>query len=164
MAQNINDPKGLQFDVNCVSRRDVIVAAGATVLMSGPLAGSASAATQAEGYFLVFDQQGPPNEQLDRIFFIPSKWLEVFEVTDVFRRRYPELSSSPTGYQHWKQALTKIRNTGSHARRLKISALYANSADTGTEEAVPGKILLEPIQADLNHTYLAMSMSPASMP
>lgn len=158
----------LGTDVLSMTRRDVIAAAGATVFMSAQAGSPASAAVQAEGYFLVFNKQSgiPGNaDQYDRVFFIPSDWLEVFEVTDVYRSKYPELPSNPSGYENWKEGLRRIRmnNAGNNPKKMKVSALYASSTDSGAEEALPGKTAIEPTLPDLNHTYLAMSMSPAAI-
>jgi hypothetical protein len=151
------------------NRRDVLVAAGATVLMSTHASGSASAAVRPEGYFLVFNQRGGgggvSDPAADRIFFIPSQWLELFELTEVYKDRYPELVGAPSGYKNWKEGLERVRkdNQG-HPKKMKISALYATFGDPGVEEPFPGKIVVGPNLPDVNQTYLAMSISPPVIP
>ena len=138
------------------SRREVIAAAAtATTLLAWSAASSpAEAATGAEGYFLTFDTA--PGPEPDRIFFIPSAWLELFEVTDVYKARYSTAQ--------WNQTLAKMRSAAPHARRKKISALYADVTDLGVQPPFPGSTVIPPVPPGANQTYLAAMIAPSGIP
>lgn len=121
------------------SRREVIAAAAAA--MAAMASGDRAAAQAgAEGYFFVF-------QTFDRVFFIPSAWLELFEVTEAYEAKHPN---------NWKKALKKIRDdTGSK----QMKALYATSNRPDFEKPVPGTVIpADP--PDPGSTYLAMMISP----
>lgn len=142
------------------SRRDLL--AVATALLASAAAGSAAQAeVGAEGYFLVFDRKGnpgdpsnptdPAEDHLDRVFFIPSAWLELFEVTDVYKTRYPN---------NWKEALWKVRKSTPLNKKQKFQALYADTTDAGVEPPFPGRTVVPPLPPGANQTYLAAMISP----
>ncbi|WP_201838855.1 hypothetical protein [Microvirga zambiensis] len=134
------------------TRRELLAAA--TALLASAAAGSpAQASFGAEGYFLVFDRVGnnPADDNLDRVFFIPSAWLELFEVTDVYKARYPT---------NWKEALKKIRNSTASGKKQKFQALYADTIDPDVQAPFPGLAVIPAVPPDANHTYLAAMISP----
>jgi hypothetical protein len=133
------------------TRRELMAAA--TALLASAAAGSpAQAGVGAEGYFIVFEQgPGPPNDRLDRVFFIPSAWLELFEVTDVYKARYPS---------NWKNALTKIRGPGTPGKKQKFHALYADTTESNVFAPFPGLAVVPPVPPAATQTYLAAMLSP----
>lgn len=132
------------------TRRELLVAA--TTLLAASASGSpVQAGVGAEGYFLVFDRPNNAPEDLDRVFFIPSAWLELFEVTDVYKARYPS---------NWKEALKGIRNSTSTPKKQKFHVLYADTTDPGIEIPFPGLTVVPPLPAGANQTYLAAMISP----
>lgn len=139
------------------SRREVLAAAAA-LIGAGTSISPAGAATGAEGYFLAFDsvQNNPTHRNLDRLFFIPSAWLELFEVTDVYKARYSEAG--------WQQALSKLRGAAPHGRKLKFSALYSDSTHAGVAEPFPDLTVISPVPPSGTQTYLAALVSPPDIP
>jgi hypothetical protein len=128
------------------NRREILAAAAA--LLATAAGSPAQAAGGAEGYFLAFDD-------VDRMFFIPSAWLELFEVTDVYKANFPAAS--------WDMALLRLRTTN-HQKKKRFSALYADSADPGMQLPFPNSSIIPPVPPGSNQTYLAAMMAPASFP
>ncbi len=129
------------------NRREILVAA--TALLAAAAGSSpAQAAGGAEGYFLAFDD-------VDRMFFIPSAWLELFEVTDVYKANFPAAS--------WDMSLHRLRTTN-HQKKKRLSALYADSADPGMQLPFPNSSIIPPVPPGANQTYLAAMMAPSSFP
>lgn len=135
------------------TRREVLAAA--TALLASAAANSpARAAAGAEGYFLAFDAGAGPHA--DRLFFIPSAWLELFEVTDVYKARYTTAQ--------WNQVLTRMRSGMAHPKKKKFSALYADSTDSGVQEPFPGTAVIPPVPPGASQTYLAAMIDPGAIP
>jgi hypothetical protein len=143
----------IQPDKNAVDvqkpldRRSFLLASGvlATAVFSGsPQAKSAQPVPDApgvEGFFLVFDEGQEP----DRIFFIPSRWLEVFEVTDLYDDRTES-----------KKVADKIRVKGPKAR------LYYGDIPV-KRNPVPGAMVLAPETPDATKTYIAAMVADTNV-
>lgn len=145
-------PEG-EADRRSPTRREMLAAA--TALMASAAASSpAQAGIGAEGYFLTFEATGAPNA--DRLFFIPSAWLELFEVTDIYKANY-------TAAQ-WNLTLVRMRSGMPHARRRRINALYTDSTDPGVLEPFPGSTVIPPVPPGANQTYLAAMIAPGDIP
>jgi hypothetical protein len=137
------------------SRRDVLAAAGAALAGSAVSAGTATAAERTEGYFFVFaaPPAGSEDKAADRVFFISSAWLELFEVTDIYYR----VGLNP------KDVVTNIRRSKEKRGKkpTKFDALYSDQADT---TAIAGATYVPPPQPGPSQTYLAMMISPENIP
>ena len=133
------------------SRRQVLAAAGAALACSASAGAAATAEGRTEGYFFVFTATGQDTD--DRVFFISSEWLEMFEVTDVYLA---------AGYDP-KDVVKNIRK----AKALKgktphqFSALYSDLEGT---QAIPGAAYVPPPPPNPSQTYLAMMIAPAAVP
>ena len=153
MTDSPAPPVAAEADRPFASRREFLAAA--TALLASTAAGSpAQAGVGAEGYFLVFERRGnendPAEDHLDRVFFIPSAWLELFEVTDVYKARHP----------NWKNALKKIRGN-SPGRKEKFHALYADTTYPDVEVPFPELSVVPAVPPGANQTYLASMISPS---
>lgn len=133
------------------SRRDVLVAATAALtsaaIQSPAVAGPAAEGTA--GFFLVFNSVGGNQSPPPRLFFIPSAWLEAFEVTDIYK----------TSYSDWAKGIQKIKDS-KHGRGAKISAFYADWTEAGVVEAMPGRTVISPAPLGSGQTYLAAMVAP----
>lgn len=143
-----------------VSRRNVMLGAAATAagLAAEGISSTAAAATcpqgnpvYTEGFFFVIDDAGGKDD--DRIFFIPSEYLEYFEVTGYYR-------SVGANDSQWKpeNIAQKIRKTAGKKNRYKFSAFYADQQGCPVPGAAAFVQLSIPSQAQ---TYLAQMIGPS---
>lgn len=146
-------PEG-EADRRSPNRREMLAAAIALVA-SAAASSPAQASGGAEGYFFIFEATGAPANS-DRLFFIPSAWLELFEVTDIYKANY-------TAAQ-WNLTLVRMRSGMPHARRRRINALYTDSTDPGVLEPFPGSTVIPPVPPGANQTYLAAMIAPGDIP
>jgi hypothetical protein len=131
------------------TRRELLAAATA-LIASAATSSPAQAQAGAEGYFLVFDNPSMANN-LDRVFFIPSAWLELFEVTDVYKARFPT---------NWQNALAKVRTAATPGKKQRFHVLYADTVDPDVIEALPGLTVVSAVPPGAGQTYLAAMISP----
>ncbi|UVF18823.1 hypothetical protein HPT29_020425 [Microvirga terrae] len=147
------------------SRRDVLAAATA-LLAAAATGSSAEAATGAEGYFLVFEKSGGsynPNDPEARVFFIPSSWLEMFEVTDFYKTNYPT-----TGPNSWLKVLEKISKPpspggGAPGKKHKFHALYADTTEPAMDIPFPNRTVIPATPPGAGQTYLAAMLAPMNL-
>jgi hypothetical protein len=142
------------------TRREILAAA--TALLAAAATGSpAQAAAGAAGYFLVFDKPGggpyDPNDPEARVFFVPSAWLELFEVTEVYKARYPT-----TGSNSWLKVLKRVSDN-SPGKKYKFSVLYADTMEPDIEVPFSGLSVIPPTPPSANQTYLAAMISPTNL-
>ena len=121
------------FLLNC----SVLAAAS----FAGALPAHAATASGVEGVFLVFKKQ-------DRIFFVPSQWLEVFEITDLYE-------AVPLD-----KVVKKIRKED-HGKSTHASVLYGDIADL-VNPLNAAEVLLPEVPTE-NRTYVAAMVSPATI-
>jgi hypothetical protein len=149
-------PFGAELDVprdhpRLPTRRQVISSASIALALGASgikeaVANGLAAEEVTDGYFLVFPDS-------DRVFFVPSVWLEVFEVTDLFRSG--DLTNN----------VEKIRRYNRSAKRKKkMDALYINlvmDERYGAYKPYPSEEVKAPSVGA--GTYLAMSIAPADI-
>jgi len=118
-----------------------------------PLGSAKATATPGatEGYFLVFESGGGGDEDT-RVFFLPSAWLELFEVTDAYINR----GMDPA------EVVDNIRKAANAAKLKKLRAYYGDEADIF--DPVPGSSYIQPSPPTSGQTYLAMMISPDKIP
>lgn len=151
-------PIGVRTGCSFPTRREVLAAA--TAALASAAAGSpAQAQVETEGYFLVFENPGN-DDHLDRLFFIPTAWLALFEVTEIYKARYP----SPTPNTGWRRALHRLRTTNAPDRKFKFHALYADAMDAGMFEPFPDDTVLPAMPPGSNETYIAAMVAPNDLP
>jgi len=140
--------------MHLATRRDLIAAAAviATSGMSLSAANAAADVPPTEGYFMVYEPRGSGGdpETDTRIFFIPSAWLELFEVTDAYWQK----NINPT------DVVEKIRESrSSKAKRVRL--YYGDNADI--PNPVAGAEYIPPTKPPGGKTYLAMMISPGEI-